>query len=276
VQKTVEYTNNRVSPATIELLIRERSKGNNLRQLGQMFNRSHEWARQLLAKYSPSQDGLLPENTVALKLGYPVMWLAQLRKEGITKPIRPSGFWLYSEEQVRQIPSFIAQIRRCELCGKLRPPGYPRFCRECSQYRRKHWCRTLTPEEKAKYARRCLAWRKANPERWKEIQFGSRKKFRIETLEEERERKRKVALILWQDPEYRRKQSESREGNTNALGYRWTAEQKGKLRKARLCRRQERCIHHWIIDRYEVGYCFKCDAVKDFREAAFKVGLPNP
>ncbi len=36
MQKTVEYTNNRVSPATVELLIRERNKGKTLRQLGQL------------------------------------------------------------------------------------------------------------------------------------------------------------------------------------------------------------------------------------------------
>lgn len=220
----------------IELLIRERNKGESLRQLGQMLGRSHEAVRQVLAEYSPSQHGLLPENAVAIKLGYPVMWLVQLRKEDITKPIRPDGFWLYSEEQVRQIPSLIAQIRRCELCGKLRPRGYQRFCRECSQYRRIHWYRTLSPEEKAEHKKRCLAWQKANPERWKEIQSRSRKKFRAETPEEERERMRKVALTLWQDPEYRRKQSESRRGNTNALGYHWTTEQKEKLRKALLRR----------------------------------------
>ncbi|MBA7645165.1 hypothetical protein ES703_52918 [subsurface metagenome] len=35
MQRTVEYTvNNRVSPATVELLIRERRKGKTLRQLG--------------------------------------------------------------------------------------------------------------------------------------------------------------------------------------------------------------------------------------------------
>jgi hypothetical protein len=123
MQKTVEHARaNRVSLACIELFIRERNKGKSLRQLGQMLGRSHEAVRQVLAKYSPSQDGLLPENAVAIKLGYPVMWLVQLRKEGITKPIRPGGFWLYSEEQVRQIPSLIAQIGRCELSGKLRPP----------------------------------------------------------------------------------------------------------------------------------------------------------
>ena len=265
MQKTVEYTvvNNRVSPATVELLISERSKGKTLRQLGQMFGRSHEAVRQVLAKYSPSRNGLLPENAVAIKLGYPVMWLVQLRKEGIINPIK-SGPLLYSEEQVRQIPSLIAEARKCEHCGKLRPPGYRRFCRECSQQRKQHPYKILNPEEKAQHTKRCQAWQKANPERWKEIQFRSRKKFRTETPEEERERKSKVALTLWQDPEYRRKQSESRRGNTNALGYRWTLEQKQRLRNARL-RRQE-CIHHWKIDRYNVGHCIKpgCGAVRDF------------
>ena len=120
-----------------ELLIHERSKGKSLRQLGQMFNTSHETVRQLLAKYAPSQVTLLPERTVAAKLGYPVDWLTQLRKEGIIKPIM-RGFWLYSEEQVRQIPSLIAETRRCEQCGKPRPPQYRRLCKECARYRRKH------------------------------------------------------------------------------------------------------------------------------------------
>jgi hypothetical protein len=63
MQKTVEHARaNRVSLACIELFIRERNKGKSLRQLGQMLGRSHEVVRQVLAKYSPSQDGLLPEN----------------------------------------------------------------------------------------------------------------------------------------------------------------------------------------------------------------------
>ena len=112
MQKIVEQTRaNRVSPACIELLIRERNKGKSLRQLGQMFGRSHEAVRQVLAKYSPSQATPLPENRVAAKLGYPVTWLVQLRKEGITNPVRPGAYWLYSEEQVRQIPSLIAMRR---------------------------------------------------------------------------------------------------------------------------------------------------------------------
>ncbi len=41
MQRTFEYgVNNRASPATVELIIRERSKGKSLRQLGQMFIRS--------------------------------------------------------------------------------------------------------------------------------------------------------------------------------------------------------------------------------------------
>jgi len=129
----------------------ERSKGKSLRQLGQMFGRSHERVRQVLAKYSPPQVRLLPENRVAAKLGYPVRWLTQLRKEGIITPIKPEGYHLYSEEQVRQLPSLIAEARKCERCGKPRPLGYPRFCRECSQYRKKHRYSALSPEEKAEH-----------------------------------------------------------------------------------------------------------------------------
>jgi len=90
MQNTFEYTviNNRVSLATIELLIRERNKGKTLRRLGQMFDRSPERVRQLLAKYGPSQESLLPEARVAAKLGYRRDWLIKLRKEGIIKPIR--------------------------------------------------------------------------------------------------------------------------------------------------------------------------------------------
>lgn len=119
-----------------ELLIRERSKGKSLRQLGQMFGMSHESVRQLLGKYDQSQVTLLPEQKVAADLGYPALWLAQLRKEGIIKPIK-RGFWLYSEEQVRQIPSLIAETRKCEQCSKPRPRGSRRLCRECRQYRKK-------------------------------------------------------------------------------------------------------------------------------------------
>ena len=129
--------NKRVSPATVEFLIRERSKGKSLRQLGHMFNRSGERIRQILAKYDLPQVALLPEERVTAKLGYPRGWLTQLRKEGIINPIRPGGCWLYSEEQVRRIPSLIAETRKCEQCGKPRPLGSVRFCRECRQERRK-------------------------------------------------------------------------------------------------------------------------------------------
>jgi len=162
MQKTIEYTNNKLSPATVELLIRERSRGKTLRQLGQMFGKSHERIRQLLAKYGPPQVTLLPEERVTAKLGYPGAWLVRLRKEGIIKPTKPGSLWLYSEEQVRQIPSLIAEARKCEQCGKPRPPGYHKFCRECSQYRRKHPYLFLSPEAKAKHRESCRAWKKAN------------------------------------------------------------------------------------------------------------------
>ncbi len=139
MQKTVEYTTeNRVSPGTIELLIRERSNGKTFRQLGQMFGRSHERVRKILAKYNLPQVRLLPEARVAARLGYPVWWLVKLRKEELITPIKPGGFWLYSEEQVRQILSLIDEARKCEQCGKPRPLGSQRLCKECSQYRRKH------------------------------------------------------------------------------------------------------------------------------------------
>jgi len=165
MQKTVERTraHNRLSPATIELLILERSRGKTLRQLGQMFGRSHETIRQLLAKHDRSPVTLLSETSVAAKLGYSVWWLIKLREDGITSPIRPGRSWLYSEEQVRQIPLLIAETRRCQQCGKLRPLGSRRFCRECRQYRDKEML---------------LAWRQANPERWKEIQSRSHRKQR--------------------------------------------------------------------------------------------------
>ena len=139
MQETVEYTNNRVSPATIKLLIRERSKGKTLRQLGQMFDRSHERVRQLLAKHDQSLVNLLPESRVAAKLGYPVFWLARLRKEGIINPLNnpiKRGHCFYSEEQVRQIPSLIAKTRKCQQCDRPRPLGYRKFCTECRRYRK--------------------------------------------------------------------------------------------------------------------------------------------
>jgi len=183
MQKTVEYINNRVSPATIELLIRERSKGKSLRQLGHMFNRSGERIRQVLDKYDLPQVTLLPESRVAANLGYSVTWLVRLRKEGVTNPIKSAYYWLYSEEQVKQIPSLIAEARKCERCGKLRPPGYPKFCRECGQYRKKHKYMTLSPEEKVEHKKRCLAWQKANPEKYKETQSRAGRKFRAKRLQ---------------------------------------------------------------------------------------------
>ena len=139
MQKTVEYTvNNRLSSATVELLICERGKGHTLRQLGQMFDRSPERIRQVLAKYDLSQVTLLPEKRVARKLGYPQCWLSGLRKEGIIKPMRPGSLWLYSDEQVEQIPSLIAEARKCQQCGKPRSLHSQRFCTKCNQYRRKH------------------------------------------------------------------------------------------------------------------------------------------
>jgi len=161
----IEYgVNRRVSPATVELLIRERSKGKSLRQLGNMFGRSHEEIRQILAKYGSPQVTLVPEERAAAELGYAVTWLTRLRKEGTINPIRPGGFWLYSEEQVKQIPSLIAEVRKCEQCGRPRPPHSSKFCRECSLYRRKHG---------ALYIK---ARRKANPE-WKEMRRKARAKY---------------------------------------------------------------------------------------------------
>ena len=119
-----------------ELLIHERSKGKSLRQLGQMVGISHERVRQLLGKYEQSQVTLITEYKVATNLGYPVAWLTQLRKNGIIKPIK-RGFWLYSEEQARQIPPLISETRKCEQCGKPRPHMSHRFCMECVQYRKK-------------------------------------------------------------------------------------------------------------------------------------------
>jgi len=180
MQKTVERAraNNRVSPAFIELLSRERSEGKSLRQLGQMFGRSHERVRKLLAKYDLPQVTLLPESRVAARLGFPVCWLIWLRKRGIVKPIKPGGRWLYSEEQVRQITSLIAEARKCQQCGKPRPLGSHRFCRECRQYRENHKYEFLGPEKKAEHIKSCLAWRKANPEKMKEIDSRAYSKYR--------------------------------------------------------------------------------------------------
>jgi hypothetical protein len=161
MQKPTEYTiMNRISPVAVGLL-NERNKGKSLRQLGQMFGISHEKVRQILAEHGQSQVTFLAENTVAAKLGYPVAWLIQLRKEGITNPTRPGGHWLYSEEQVRQLPSLIAEMRRCEWCGQTRPIGYRKFCIKCSQYRGKHHYRGLNQEKKAEHRERSAALREA-------------------------------------------------------------------------------------------------------------------
>jgi hypothetical protein len=155
---------NKVSLDT-ELLIHERNKGKSLRQLGQMFGISHELVRQILAKHSPVRVKLLPESRVAARLGYPIGWLVQLKEAGITNPTKPGGRWLYSEEQVKQIPSIIAKMRSCERCGRPREPGCRRFCRECSQYRRKHYYRSPSPEEKAEHQKKGVACKNENPEK---------------------------------------------------------------------------------------------------------------
>ena len=179
MKKTLEHARiNRISPATIELLIHERNSGKSLRQLGQMCGVSHERVRQILAKHRLTRVTFLAENMVAAKLGYPVTWLIKLRKGGIINPTKPGGHWLYSGAQVRQIPSLIAETRRCDRCGKLRPQGYHRFCRECSQYRKKHRYSSLSPEEKAEYREKSLAWRKENPEKWKRISSRAQRKYR--------------------------------------------------------------------------------------------------
>ena len=135
--RTVEYgANHKVSPATIKLLIAERNKGKSLRQVGQMFGRSGERIRKLL--YDRPEVRLPTEKKVAARLGYPTRWLVRLRKEGLVKPVKYQG-WRYSEEQVRQIPSLIAQTRRCERCGRPRPFQSAKYCsKECRQYLWKH------------------------------------------------------------------------------------------------------------------------------------------
>ena len=180
MQKTVEHTgaNNRVSPAFLELLIRERNKGKSLRQLGQKFGKSYEWIRKVLPKSDQSPVTLINESRVADQLGYRISWLMRLRKEGIIKPKKPAGRWLYSQEQIRQISLLITETRKCQQCGKPRPPGSRRFCRECAQYRKSHQYERLSPEEKANHIKRGLEWRKANPERWKEIQRKALRDYR--------------------------------------------------------------------------------------------------
>ncbi len=183
MQKTVEYTNNSVSPATVQLFIRERNNGKSLRQLGQMFNRSGEWVRKILAKYGPPQVAFLSEDKVAAKLGYPLHWIIRLRQTGVINPIRPGGRWLYSEEQVRQIPALIAEMRKCQRCGRPRSPGFVKFCRKCSQYKRKHRYLFESPEAKARQRERCRAWERANPEKVKEIRSRANKKYRAKRVD---------------------------------------------------------------------------------------------
>jgi len=66
MKKTLEQVSmNRVSPATVKLLIHERNKGKSLRRLGQMFGVSHEYVRQILTKHSPSLVTFLAESKVA-------------------------------------------------------------------------------------------------------------------------------------------------------------------------------------------------------------------
>jgi len=64
-----------------------------------------------------------------------------------------------------------------------RPPGYHKFCRECSQYREKHRCESLSREQKAQFIKKVLAWRKANPEKWKEISSRVHRKSRAKYFE---------------------------------------------------------------------------------------------
>lgn len=185
MQMTFEYgSDNSVSPATVELLILERHKGKTLRQLGQMFDRSYERVRQLLAKYDQSKVTLLHESMIAAELGCPRWWLVKLREEGTIKPIK-RGFWLYSKEQVRQIPALIAETRKCQQCGKPRPLWSHSLCRECRQYRGQHKLvyRNLSPEKKTEHMKRCLAWRKANLGKWREICSRANRQYQAKCFE---------------------------------------------------------------------------------------------
>lgn len=153
--------NGGLSPADIELLIQERSKGKSLRQLGLMFDRSYERVRQLLAKHDASGPTLLSESRVAAELGCPPWWVVRLRREGNINPIKPAHIWFYSEEQVRQVRSIIAEGRRCQQCGKPRPLWSHAFCEICRQDRIKTRYMRLSPEKKAEHLKKCMAWQKA-------------------------------------------------------------------------------------------------------------------
>jgi len=110
---TIEYTvNYRSSPATVELIVCEKSKGKTLRQLGQMFGRGLKGIRQVLVKYDGKQIWLLPEHRAAAELGYSVAWLINLRREGHIRPLGFGHLWLYSKQELSRIPSLIGEPRR--------------------------------------------------------------------------------------------------------------------------------------------------------------------
>lgn len=154
-----------VSPAGIELLIRERRKGKTLRQLGAMVGRSHERVRKLLARHNALEVPLLPEHRVVAELGCLASWLVRLRKEGSINPIRPSYSWLYSEKQVRQAASLLAERRKCVQCGEPRPPWSHKFCAKCTKNRKKFWYMQLSPERKAEHLKKCRELQGARRER---------------------------------------------------------------------------------------------------------------
>ena len=109
-----------------------------------------------MAQYGPPPTTLLSETGVAAKLGYPLYWIIWLRKKGITTPIKPWGYWRYSEEQVRQIPALIAETKKCQRCGKPRPfDSHSRFCKECQHYRKKHRYEFQSPEATARHREKC-------------------------------------------------------------------------------------------------------------------------
>jgi len=37
----------------------------------------------------------------------------------------------------------------------------------------------------------------------------------------------------------------------------------------------KQCVHHWVIDRNNVGRCVKCGVVRDFGKLLEKKGEPN-
>ena len=38
----------------------------------------------------------------------------------------------------------------------------------------------------------------------------------------------------------------------------------------------EQCVHHWVIDEFNVGRCIKCPAVRDFGALMRKEGILQP